>query len=343
MTVKTAARQLGEWGQSVVKAAQGRGVDDVLQRAPTGAGETIAVAGGFLVPETLAPIVLGTIYEDRNSILSYLLKFNIPDGSNTYKVPGVDETSRANDYRWGGIIADFVDEGSGWDYSLPRLKQTEFNANKIIGLVAVSNELLADAENLGTFLLRAFADELRYKLEQYVLSSAGTGAGKPQGIMNSSALLTAAKASSQSAGTIVAANLELMWQTLPSASRKRAIWAVSETAAAQADGATPIGMYPLSGSTDPDDVPRIKGRPAIETDVLPVCGTPGDILLIDPAWYAIASKPMQWALSGDVLFTDDQAVFRITWRVDAKPLVSAAITGSDGTQRSPFVALAQRS
>ncbi|QAY96702.1 phage major capsid protein [Methylovirgula ligni] len=343
MTEKSVARQLGEWALALLRAEQGLGVDAILNRAPTGAGETVATAGGFLVPTAAADFILGTIYEDRNSVLPYFFKWNIPDGANSTKVPGADETSRANGYRWGGVVADFEDEGDTQVESLPRLKQTEFSANKIIGFAVVTDELLADAENLGNFLQRAFSDELRYKLEQYSLSAAGTGAGKPLGILNSPALVSVAKQSGQSAGTIVGANLEAMWTALPAASRKRAIWAVSETAAAQADGATTLGIYPFSGSTNPDDVPRIKGRPAIETDALPIVGTPGDILLIDPAWYAVASKPIDWAMSADVLFISDQTVFRITWRVDARPLVSAQITGSDGSARSPFVALAARS
>ena len=61
--------------------------------------------------------------------------FNIPDGSNTLRLPGVDETSRANGYRWGGVQADFVDEGSTETPKFPRLKATDFAAEKIIGYV----------------------------------------------------------------------------------------------------------------------------------------------------------------------------------------------------------------
>lgn len=336
-------KHFGEWARAIAVADSCGSVDERLLRAPTGAGETIAVAGGFLVPDSFAPKILATIYADRNSVLPYFQKFDIPDGSNTTLVPGADETSRANGYRWGGVVADFENEGVTETESWPRLRQTAFAAEKIIGFVPVSNELLADAENLGTFLEAALTDELRYKLEQYTLSSLGTGAGKPLGIMNSAALVTVAKVSGQTAATIQWANITAMWSALPSASRKRAVWVLSESAMAQADANMPYPVYPPAGCPNPDDVPRIQGRPAIETDVLPICGTPGDILLIDPLWYGFASKPIASALSGHVLFTTDQAVFRFTWRVDAKPLISTPIAASDGTTRSPYVALAQRS
>ncbi|QXX74245.1 phage major capsid protein [Methylovirgula sp. HY1] len=333
---------LGEWALTMVASARGGRPDERLFRAPSGAGETVATAGGFLVPEAFAPNILTTIYADRNSVLPYFQKFNIPEGTNAYKVPGVDETSRANGYRWGGVTADYENEGVAPGDSWPHFKQTEYDAPKLIGMVPVTNELLADTENLGAFLETAFADELRYKLEQYTLSSAGTGTGKPLSVLNSPALITVAATGSQTAGTISYANITSMWSALPSASRKRAIWALSESAMAQADANMPYPVYPPSGCQHPDDVPRIQGRPAIETDVLPICGTPGDILLLDPLWYGVAAKPMASAMSAHVMFINDQAVFRITWRVDGKPLVSAQLTASDGTNRAPYVALAHR-
>ena len=330
----------GEWAQALIRARGGE-VDARLFRAPTGAGENPATAGGFLVPEILSSEVLTTLYENRVSILSYLQKFNIPDGANTLDVAGVDETSRANGYRWGNVFADFVDEGIAETPTFPKFKATKFGAEKIIGFVPVSNELLADAENLGAFLIRAFSDELHYKLEQYILSSAGTGAGKPLSVLNSNALVTVPKTSGQTAGTLTSANLRVMWAALPAASRRRAIWAISESVIESQDSIEEIS-FPQAGSANPEDLPRLLGRPVIETDVLPAIGTPGDVLLIDPAWYGFASKPLATALSAHVLFLNDQAVFRISWRCDARPLVSAPITATDGASRSAFVALAQR-
>jgi HK97 family phage major capsid protein len=334
-------RHFGDLVQALAHAGRGH-VDPRFQRAPTGAGETDPSTGGFLVPGAFASEILTTLYADRNSVVPYFRKFNLPDVGNKLSVPGADETSRANGYRWGGLALDYADEGVEVSASWPRLKNTDFDAPKIIGLVPLTNELLSDADNLEAYLSFALADELRYKLEQYSLSAAGTGTNKPLGVMNASALVVAQKTSGQTAGTISYANIVAMWSALPSASRKRAIWAVSESAMAQAVENMPVPVYAASGSPNPDDVPRIHGRPAIETDVLPACGTQGDILLIDPAWYGCASRPIDSALSAHVYFQNDQAVLRVTWRVDAKPLVSAKLTASDGTTRSPFVALQAR-
>ncbi len=330
----------GEYVRALVDA-RNNPPDPRLLRAPTGGGETSPTLGGFAVPEGFADVILTTLYEDRTSILNYVQRFNIPDGTNSLHVSGVDETSRANGYRWGNVVADFADEGAVETPGFPKLKATQFATEKIIGFVQLTNELMADARNLETFLRRALVDELKYKLEQYIFSSAGTGVGRPLSILNSSALVTVAKTSGQTSGTLTSANLRAMRAALPAGSRRRAIWATSESLLESQDSIEEI-TFPQAGCANPDDLPRIMGRPVIETDVLPAIGTPGDVLLIDPAWYGFASKPMFSALSADVLFASDQAVLRVTWRCDAKPLVSTPITATDGASRSAFVALAQR-
>lgn len=335
-------RSLGEWAQALIRAGNSGPFDPRLIRAPAGAGETSATGGGFLVPETNANEIVATLYQDRASILNYVRRFNIPDGYNTLNVNGVDETSRANGYRWGGLSADFVDEGDDPSSSFPRIMQTGFTASKIIGKCVVTAEIAADVENLGDFLLSAFTDELEYKLEQYILSSAGTGVSRPLSVMNSPALVTVPKTAAQTASTVSAANLRAMWAALPAGSRKRAIWAVAESVTEIVESPNEI-TYAVSGSANPDDTPRIMGRPVIQTDVLPAIGAVGDVLLIDPKWIGFASKPLAWAMSADVKFESDQIVFRITWRCNAKPLVSTTLLGSDGATRSAFVALAQRS
>jgi HK97 family phage major capsid protein len=89
------------------------------------------------------------------------------------------------------------------------------------------------------------------------------------------------------------------------------------------------------------------GRPIIETEYNPFPGSTGDILLADMSQYALVDKGgVQSATSIHVAFATDQMVFRITYRVDGKPLWHKPVTayqgGTNNLTISPFVALATR-
>lgn len=99
----------------------------------------------------------------------------------------------------------------------------------------ISNELIADAENMTCYLVTAISNEIAFKLEQYTLTTARTGVGKPLSIAKAPELLTMAAIGGQTAGTIVYDYLTKIWNALPSASRNSVIWVVSERAAPNLD------------------------------------------------------------------------------------------------------------
>ncbi len=73
-------------------------------------------------------------------------------------------------------------------------------------------------------------------------------------------------------------------------------------------------------------------------------GTTGDITLADLSQYMLVDKNgVQAATSMHVAFLTDEMVFRITYRVDGKPMWSVPLTPFKGTNtKSPFIALASR-
>jgi HK97 family phage major capsid protein len=89
---------------------------------------------------------------------------------------------------------------------------------------------------------------------------------------------------------------------------------------------------------------RLKGRDIIPTEYNAALGTPGDITLVDLSQYMLVDKGgVQMATSMHVAFDTDEMRFRITYRVDGKPMWSKPMTPYKGsTLRSPFVGLAQR-
>ena len=187
-----------------------------------------------------------------------------------------------------------------------------------------------------------------FRLDAAIIS--GSGAGVPEGLLNTSALITVPKDNGQATKTITPSNIENMWASLPVPSRRCAIWIASETvesqlSTVQAQGlsASQAAIYMPQGTAGAEDWPRLKGRPLIVVEqALPV-GTPGDLLLIDPTTYALATMDPRLDISADVDWTSDQVLLRLVWRVDGRPLYATPVTSySDGTLRSPYIALAQR-
>ena len=170
----------------------------------------------------------------------------------------------------------------------------------------------------------------------------------PLGIINSGALITIAKDAGQTTKTISASNIEAMWAALPVPAHRRAVWLAHELAEKQLTGlAAPVpptatALYMPQG-TGGNEFPLLKGRPLLAIEQAKPIGTPGDIILADLTQYGLVDAGMRANLSMDVDFISDQGVFRFVWRVDGKPLWSSSVTSySDSTQRSPFVALAER-
>jgi HK97 family phage major capsid protein len=236
-----------------------------------------------------------------------------------------------------------VDGGFNTLTSLPKWKALKFGGHKLISLSIVTNELMADVTMLGSHLKKAFAAEFGFLIDQAIVS--GTGAGVPLGILNSAALIKVAKQSGQAAGTILAENVRDMWARMPLASRRNAVWLVSEDAMSQLDSPDAsgfTGIFQPSGVAS-SAVPLLKGRPVLEIEQASALGTVGDIILVDPTQYITVSNKLRADFSVDFQFNNDQSVFRFTWRIDGKPASSSPITPFNGTvTRSPFVALAAR-
>jgi HK97 family phage major capsid protein len=109
-----------------------------------------------------------------------------------------------------------------------------------------------------------------------------------------------------------------------------------------AAAATASALYTPAGAGG-NPYPLLKGRPVLIVEQSPVLGTTGDIVLADLRHYVIIDGGINLALSLDVSFLNDQAVFRFVLRIDGGPVFTSPITSYQGSaQRSPFVALASR-
>lgn len=336
---------LGAFLIAVKRAAQGRGTDPRLMAAASGMGEAIGPDGGFAVPIEYGEGIEKQMW-DTGAILSRVSQRPISGNAMTFNV--LNEASRVDGSRRGGVLGYWLDEGDAPTKSAIKLAKVEMKLRKVGAIGYISDELSEDAPALEAELREAFAEELQFRTEDAIVN--GLGATHPLGFLQAPCLVTVAKETNQAAATIKTTNLSKMWSRLPARSKANAAWFINVDAEPQLDELTiPAGtaaVEPRFVSYGPEGLLRIKGRPVIPVEYCATVGTVGDICLVDLSQYRLIRKAsgVRQDSSMHVRFLNDEQTFRAIYRVDGQPLPRAAITPFKGSNTlSPFVALATRS
>lgn len=318
-----------------------------IMRAATGLNETQASDGGFLVQTDQAAGLVKRTYE--TSVLAQrCAKIGVSANSNGLKINAIDESSRANGSRVGGIQALWEGEADAYTGSRPKFRQIQLVLKKLTGLCYATEELLQDASALEAVVSQGFAEEFGFKLDDAIFR--GSGAGQPLGILSSPSLVTVAKESSQSSATVILDNIVKMRSRLWARSRANSVFLINQDVEPQlnvlslsvGNNAFPV-LLPATGiSGAPYDT--MFGRPVIPTEYSSTMGAVGDVVLADLSQYLLIDKgSMQQAASVHVRFVYDEMTYKFTYRVDGQPLWNKALTPYQGSNTtSPFVTLAVR-
>ena len=328
----------GEFFTAVKRAGTGGETDKRLlaMKAAAGANESTPSEGGFLVQQDIASSIL----EKTWSTGSVLSRFNaMPVQGNGMKINVIDETSRADGYRHGGILGYWLPEAGEKTATKPKFRQLVLDLKKVAAMCYATDELLEDATALESWITTNVPDELRFQVEAAIMN--GNGVGKPLGILQSPAFYAIER---QTAGAFIdATDLGNMWAHRYTGASDY-VWFVSSTIFPQlmnlAIGTMPAYMPPggLSGAP----YGTIFGRPVIETEYNPSLGTAGDIVLAAPSQYALITKGgIKSASSIHVKFTTDETAFRFVYRVDGEPTWNAKVSSyyASSDYVSPFIGL----
>lgn len=318
-----------------------------VKAAASGMNEGLPAEGGFLVGTDFVAGLVERAYE--NSLAARCFQTTITSASNSMKINGIDESSRANGSRYGGVVGYWVEEAGTLTASKPKFRQVEFNTKKLAVLAYSTDELLADAPALESVMTRVVSGELAFKLNDAIVN--GDGAGKPLGFLQSPCLVTVTKETGQAADTIVMENISKMWARAWAPSRANMVWLINQEIEPQLDTlAVPVGTggapaYMPPGGLADSPYGRLKGRPVMAIEQAQALGDAGDISLVDLSQYALINKGgVQAANSMHVLFVTDEMAFRFIYRVDGQPLWNSTLTPFKGTSNtlSPFVTLGAR-
>jgi len=335
---------LGEQLLATYRAATpgGRVDERLTTRAASGLNESNPSDGGFLVQHDFVSELLKRTYE-TGILAPKAKKIPISTNANGLKINAIDEDSRANGSRWGGVQTYWEGEADALSASKPKFRQMDLSLKKLTGLCYATDELLQDASALESVIRQAFAEEFGFKIDDAILS--GTGAGEPLGILNSQALVTVAKETSQTE-IVKVENLIKMWNRLWARSRGNAIWYINQELEPYLYtlklGDKPV--YIPAGGLSEKPYGTLFGRPVVPIEQANAAGEVGDIMLADIGQYLLVDKGgLKAASSIHVRFLYDENVFRFIYRVDGQPIWNKPLTPYKGSNTvSPFVALAKR-
>lgn len=340
-------RSFGDFVNSVFRAGiRGGQVDDRLIAAPkeaaaptTFGNEATGADGGYLVPPEFASV----IYQHSLEEGSFLpLCDELPISGNSITFPK-DETTP-----WGtnGVRVFWQGEATAGQERKPVLGETSLKLRKLIGLVPMSDELLADAIAGAMYVARKFAISLAWKVNEAILN--GPGGNRPLGFNQSALPVNVAAEGAQTADTIVAANVsKMLGRLLPaSAASSSTRWLINHDAIPQLPlmtvGNQPIWTPPNAGFKDAP-FGFLLGRPIVPCQLCASVGDVGDIQLVDFKQWVAISKAAEIATSMHLYFDADAMAFRIVFRLDGAPWLSAPVTPNNGSNTlTPIVRLAAR-
>ena len=350
-------KSLGEQLIAVARASQSGAPPDKRllwvekeTRAATGLSESQPSEGGFLVQTDFASEIMKKTYE-TSVVFNRARNIPISTNANGLKINYVDETSRANGSRWGGVQAYWIEEAGTKTASKPKFGQMQLSLKKLVALYYATDEVLQDAAALGAIASQAFSEEIGFKLDDALIN--GTGAGQPVGILKAACLVTVAKEGGQVAKTILWDNIQKMYAQFWGRSLANGVWLINQSGLTQlmsmtipvGTGGIPVWMPANLAQGRPNST--LMGMPVIAIEQCATLGTVGDIILVDMSQYVVITKGgLQSAQSIHVRFINDESVFRFVFRVDGQATWTSSLKpykdASTSLPLGPFVALATR-
>lgn len=322
-------------------------LDELDRRAVAGMSEGVGADGGFLLQDDFSSELLKNSME-TGLIAPRCRRFPTSPGSTGVQFPVLQETSRVEGSRWGGVQVYRVNEAAAATAKKAKFALERMGFEKLIGMFVATDELLADATFLGAWMGQAFQEEFACKIDTEIVR--GTGAGQMKGIINAGCLVTVSKESSQAAASIVGMNVIKMFARLFARSQANAVWLANQDCFPQ--------IATLTITKDKSDIPlysppnliagqvlgSILGRPVIYVEQCSTVGTIGDLILADLSRYMIIEKDPQQASSIHVYFDTEQTAYRFSVRNNGQPMLKQAITPMNGSATlTDFVVLETRS
>jgi HK97 family phage major capsid protein len=283
---------------------------------------------------------------DESNLLGRCRRIPISGNSNGLKINVIDETSRANGSRWGGIQIYRRTEGVAATTKKPKYARLNWELKKLIGMSYTTDELEADAAAHAAIVTQAFAEEFAFVIDDEIFR--GEGGSQMLGFTNADCFVDVDKETGQEADTIVYENVLNLYSRL--AGSGSGVWLTNRDCFPQiatmslpvGTGGVPVYLPPNGAAEAPYGT--LLGLPLIFTEQSPTIGDANDLVIVDLSQYIVIEKGgVAGAVSMHVKFAEDEMAYRWTIRNDGQPLWKSKVTPyKSSATRSPFVGLKVR-
>ncbi|MFA5150259.1 MAG: phage major capsid protein [Candidatus Omnitrophota bacterium] len=302
----------------------------------SGAYEGEPASGGYLLEPTITSEILKPMHE-KGVFSSKVRRLPVGSNSNSGYINGVNETSRADGSRWGGVQSYWLAEAATIIASRPKFRRINWELKKIAVLMYATDELLADSAQFSAVAKQAASEEIDFKVNDAILN--GLGVGGPLGILTSAAVAIEAR---DTASMVLHVDMLNAWARLLPRNRANAEWYVTTGVETQLQqlyftGTTSVmSPYVTYGQ---DGIMRVMGKKVNVTEFNQALNTKGDLLLADMSEYLFWEKAgVDSAVSMHIAFDTDETAFRFIYRCDGQPSIAAPLTPYKGSAtQGPFV------
>lgn len=332
---------LADFAASVHNAMTGQGIDNRLYAAGgDGMGTNGSNGEGFMVPPAFSGRIIELALQDDADLLG--LVDSEPTSANQVEMIADESTPWSQQ----GIVAKWRGEKTQMESSEVSTENRDVKLHQLYAFTRVSDELMEDAPRLANRLAVKAPEAIQWKLNEAIRF--GTGVGQMLGYMNSKALVTVAKETSQAAGTLLPENIAKMLARMIPSSVARAHWEINPellpALMTMKIGDQTIWTPPATGFANAPGG-FLLGRPIKFTEHAKAIGAVGDIQLIDPMGYYMARKAsgMKFDTSMHLYFDTAEQALRWTFKAGGQPKLSKPVSPQNGTAtKSHFVTLAAR-
>ena len=322
--------------------------DPEFRAAGTGQIQGVASEGGFLL-QSETSIDLMTHGFNNSEVLRRCQRRTLT-GSESLEIIGIDETSRADGSRGGGIRVYTDAELSAISSSMTKFEKIKLSPERLTGMYFASDKILMNATFLGQEMRQLFTEEFAFKTQSLVME--GTGAGQALGIKNADCKISIPKETNQAATSIVSENvLKMFMRFYLRAGSGSVCWLANRNIFLElyklkfdiGTGGELARLY--IPPRNPGETGSMLGYPMIFIEQAESLGTAGDLWLTDFSQYVCVDYgDVNEASSIHFKFDYGQTSFRFIYHFDGQPRMVAPITPYKGGASTigPFVNIAAR-